>query len=93
MSDQSPWTRLAERRPCMLQALISEFGGEATCVSMSIRLGRFIEASGVRQGETRSWIQKQFCALEDRGDVTVEMTDQSVFIARVTETGAYRAYG
>ncbi len=79
------------RQPCLLNALICEFGGEATCVSMSKKLGRFIEAAGVRQSETRAWVQEQLAILAGRGDVTVEMTDSAMIVARVTETGVGRA--
>lgn len=93
MQDQSPWIVQADNTPCLLRALIADFGGEATCLGMSRKLGRFIEASGIGQSETRAWVRDQFSMLEGRGDVTVELTDTSTFIARITEAGACRAAG
>ena len=90
MTDQSPWARSADRGSYILRALIAEFGGEATCLGLSRKLGRFIEASGVHRSDTRTWVQQQIAVLADRGDVTVEATDSAVLIARVTETGACR---
>ncbi len=93
MQERSAGTDRINRSPCVLSVLIRDFGGEATCLGMSHKLGRFIEAAGVRRSETRAWVQEQLSFLEGRGDVTVELTDSATLIARVTETGACRASG
>jgi hypothetical protein len=88
-----PAARDACARLQVLQSLVEDFGGEATCAHLSERMTSWPLVPGLENALASSWVRDTLDELDARGEVTLETDGPATLIARITLAGADAAHG